>query len=533
MKLTTNIVLIGEKGSTSPYMVKLFRNEELSKGYHYKREDDEPYPGKHASLVQSGIERWTRKTNEWYLDSGGTFIPSFPTSTVRLYFPQYSVDTYSPRCTYALTFSTYVHGVEIELGSYIFKRGDSLACRPTKFNGMDDYYEYMDFEIADPFYLIYSQEETATDIRQMLGEPEDVNDNGSLLYISLNVVENCEDHYIMKDGWTGGQNGLLISDPVDLKLELTYNNDRKSIHLQLKYNPEFADFNEYISKTYNCECASINWEYVIMDDNDIYYHESKLFEIDGDFTDDYSFDFLSNYDSDVDEDGDGDFDNGYSPSFLKDHDAEEYDKINIKVKSNNPIFNSWDNWKPGLFIQASASIESFFADVDMPNEQSYPFMTVFSNKIPLTQEMFAMIVCPSGYESFPTTIDLSDISMNNIDITAINKIEQKVTVVTPTNTAKNNMTQPVFYQTRDLNRTIIHSAVTENISINLDAYKSRVKSFMLMLEGITFPEIGRTNNGVVFKVVGKMLPKAVSNGILYILDQDRNLVTTGKFVYIS
>ena len=73
--------------------------------------------------------------------------------------------------------------------------------------------------------------------------------------------------------------------------------------------------------------------------------------------------------------------------------------------------------------------------------------------------------------------------------------------------------------------------MNENICINLDQYKHLVKSFILQIEGVKFIEIGRTKSGVVFKVIGNKLPKQIQTGQYYILNQDSDLVTSGKYTY--
>ena len=97
--------------------------------------------------------------------------------------------------------------------------------------------------------------------------------------------------------------------------------------------------------------------------------------------------------------------------------------------------------------------------------------------------------------------------------------------------SKSNIVQPVFFRARDLANIIVHPEVTENICINLDAYKAKVTTFHIKIEGTTFTEIGRTESGVIFKVQGNLLPGKLAGGVYYILDQDANLVTTGKYIY--
>lgn len=482
MKLTTNIILEGNTGPTSSYMFQLLRNTKQMSTYIFTRQDDESWPGEHAAIFKFGENKyWTRKGNEWYQEYIHGSRHDIQTSVIRMFFPQYSVDTYNVGCTYALTLSTYIHGVEIELGSYIFKRNEALACTPTRFDGMDEYFEYIDFQIADPFSILY--DDIIRGIKRSLGDPDHLNDNGSILSISLNIVEEGEGCYILKNGWTGGQNEILISDPTDMSLNIGYDVDDRSISLKLSFNKEFRnDLLRYIKETYNCEESNIKWEYVLMDNDNIYYQEN----------------------------------------------IEEFnDRVNLSIQHVD-VFSSWENWKEGLYLQAVAT---FFNESEITDD-SMPFMEVFSNKLPVSQDLFALMIQDENYIDFPTTIDLNSLNMNDINLTAINKIVQDITVVTPTDTAKNHMIQPVFYQTREIGKVNIHPQVTENISINLDAYKSRVKTFMIQVEGVSFPEVGRTNKGVVFKISGNMLPKSINEGTLYLLDQDGVLVTTGKYIYV-
>lgn len=113
----------------------------------------------------------------------------------------------------------------------------------------------------------------------------------------------------------------------------------------------------------------------------------------------------------------------------------------------------------------------------------------------------------------------------------INRTIQQVVEMTSTTDSKANIVQPLFFRVRDLGSVVFHPEVTENICINLDSYKSQVKMFYIKIEGVSFPEIGRTESGVVFKVQGSLLPGVTGAGTYYILNQDADLVTTGKYIY--
>ena len=121
--------------------------------------------------------------------------------------------------------------------------------------------------------------------------------------------------------------------------------------------------------------------------------------------------------------------------------------------------------------------------------------------------------------------------MNNYTINAVNKVQQNIIQMERPDDYKANIIKPIFFRARELGGLVIHPAVTEQISINLDQYKSKVSRFMLKVEDTTFVEFGRTASGVVFKIVGVNLPNKKTSGLYYILDQDGELVTTGQYIY--
>ena len=97
--------------------------------------------------------------------------------------------------------------------------------------------------------------------------------------------------------------------------------------------------------------------------------------------------------------------------------------------------------------------------------------------------------------------------------------------------AKSNIIQPVFFRASESQNIIMHPNVIETISINLDAYKSKVKSFKLKIEDATFVELGRVSAGVLFRIIGTKLSKSSNSGNYYILDENGELVTVGKYKY--
>ena len=499
MKLTTNIVLEGNPGRTQSYILQLTPTTGGMGSFVFKRYSEGT---SESAVLLSQLDHYqlVKYGNDWYMENVEGNIYQIPRASVRLYFPQYSVDTYDKKATYILSLSTYVNGVEVKLGDFEIKRRNALACSPVRFAGMDEYCEYMDFDIADPYSIYYSQ--SALDIRNSLGCPNNFNNNCSLLHACLYVVEKTDTGYIPRSDWGSGQNSVFISDSKDINLHMDYLPDTNALHMILKYNgSDEMSLAEYMRTMYNCDSTTAVWEYVIMDEENIFYSVRSI-----EYITTESFDISFDYSFGT---GGGDYDDD--------------------VQVIGHVFDGWDSWKEGLYVRGSISFMQTPDSGDYEESDYVPFITVFSNKMTITQEMFSMMI---EDDTFPTKINLDALSMNNVNLTAFNKIVKNVTVVTPTDSTKNHLIQPVFYQTRDLGKVTIHPSVTENIAINLDSYKPQVNRFKLQVEGIMFNEIGRTSKGIIFKVYGNMLPKEVDEGVMYILNQDNDLVTTGKYNYI-
>ncbi len=505
MNSITNIVLVGDQGSTQSYIIQL--NETESKT-NFTYNTNSKYSNCGYVLPSTSDERWIQYGNDWEKTqvTGTPTTDPLQKSILRLYFPQYSADTFSPNTTYMLSAFTYIHGKKIELGSFETKRSDALACKPIRFGGMDEYYECIDFEIIDPFQLHYGDDET--EIRSYFGEPLEVNDTGSILYVVLYVVENHDGVYIQKDGWTCGQNSIYLTQQKDFSVHMEYDFKKRELHLTPEFNTSYGnDLYTYINETYNCPENALIWEYVIMDKNDIYYQYSvNSYLITASYNQSYNDDFAI---------------------------KSNYSMVTLPINecfnnSEDGVFKTMNDWMDGLYIIGSLSLVK---QDEYDTGEYIPYVTVFSNKLLLTQSLFSAMLDHGQIET--NKINIDDLDMNCNQISTINKIKETTNnIVVENSDAKNHIIQPVFYQTRELNNTIIHPAVTENISLNLETYKAQVKQFLVQIEGVSFKEIGRTSQGIVFKVYGNMLPKSVDDGILYVLDQDSNLVTTGKFTYV-
>ena len=68
--------------------------------------------------------------------------------------------------------------------------------------------------------------------------------------------------------------------------------------------------------------------------------------------------------------------------------------------------------------------------------------------------------------------------------------------------------------------------------INLDKYKSKVNKFILQINNCRFEQIGANSYGILFKIPANTLPIAAATGIYYVLNENMELITTGKYTCI-
>lgn len=111
----------------------------------------------------------------------------------------------------------------------------------------------------------------------------------------------------------------------------------------------------------------------------------------------------------------------------------------------------------------------------------------------------------------------------------VNRITPPPAPTTAFNDSHRGVIQPIYFRVRDINMVIVHPAVTEKIAINLDAYKSKVSNFHLKIGSLVLPEIARTASGIVFRIPGDQL-QGPQEGMCYILDENLELVTSGRYI---
>lgn len=442
--------------------------------------------------------KYYRDKNNWYskdylqinniiLDD---YIPSkIKITNIKVYIPEHSVSTYVKSIKYAININTWINGYKIDLGTFIFKPTDTYAnlSGPIK-QGNNIYHECINFDIIDPFYLIYSDEWDEFR-KNICKEKEITNDTGSSLFISMYVIDEYEENdYIIHNDYIGSYTNFTIANDSDyLSLKLDICQELLGFDFNIKFNEIYNDFIEYLSETYNLEILdrNINLELVIKDKENIIVDSSMLI-----------------------------------PFSLN---ASENGKVTQQLlwsnlQDNNLIksfFNDWNNFSDGW---------SFVSSLTIYNDDNLELLNLISNEIPITQEVFSIFTA-GGSEKI---IDKNDMKIETYNV--VNKIENNIVQIErPSNESKANIIQPVFFRAKETEILTLHPAVTENISINLDDYKSKVNRFILKIEDCYFNQIGANSYGIIFKITANTLSKKILSGTYYILNENKELITTGKY----
>ena len=443
-----------------------------------------------------GDVQYYKNHNDWYQTSQlsnmvNTYIPtSCKTSKIKVYFPQHSPDTYVKNIRYMISANTWISGHRIDLGSYIFRRIDTLANESGVVkNGNDEYFEYVEFDILDPHHIIYSDDWMS--FRSMVcNEPRQMNNTGSLINVSIYIVDEYDNSYIMKDGWIGSTNSFNVSnyskDYMDLSLSLDMT--VPGFRFDLKINPVYNYLLNYLYETYgldNLSKSDCKFELII---------KNKDTAVLGPII-------------------------GYNA-------VETYGLMTQKVNWNaiktatgerkgmSMFFETWDDFVEGWYIVGSFSVY---------DNSGYELFNIVSNELPLSQDIFKYFVGNQPEK----IIDIND--MEFVNYTVVNKIHNEIIQLERPDNSKSNIIQPIFFKVKDTEFLTLHPAVTENICINLDDYKSKVEHFTLQVGDCKFKQIGANQYGILFKVLGNVIPVELTGGTYYILNEKDELVTLGKY----
>lgn len=511
-KLFTMRNQINIKGNNQvfPYIIEYSKNAVTLNGDNVTNGEDILYYKENdkISFFENTIEYY-RDKNNWYHISNlpisnmsiDNYIPNIvKTSNIKVYIPTHSISTYVNNIKYSLTLNTWINGVKLELGTFIFNPIDTIAIPSGTIKcGNNEYYEYISFNIIDPFYLIYSDEWKEFREKECK-ETVNTNSNSSVLYVSLNVLEDSENGYILKNDYIGGCTNFNISEDNDfLKLMLNTSIDPLGFVFNIKMNEVYDSFQNYLLETYGLSPT----------------YDDIVFDL-----------IIKNKDNII-----------YDPLTARTFNAiEEFGNVEQRLLITNlaetnlirQFLSDWNNFEEGWSIVGSLTIynNQYYKtgyNVLTVNETKDELLSFISNEIPITQELFSMFA-NGGSEKI---IDIKDMNINTYNV--VNKIENNIYQIERPNESKSNIIQPVFFRVKDTEMLTLHPDVTENISINLDDYKSKVQKFILKIGDCTFEQIGANSYGILFKITANSLAKTVVSGTYYILNENYELVTSGKF----
>lgn len=460
-----------------------------------------------------------RHNNEWYeneLKLDSTYIPQkVKRGKLTVYIPNFSVSTYKQGVVYVITANTWINGYKIDLGSHIFKPTETYSFNNILKYGNNEYRECIEFDIIDAFDLVYGDE--WIDFRNKIcKEPLEHNNTGSLLNVSLYPIELYDNRYMIDSTYNGGLTSINISSYYDyLHLNFKQELDPLQFKLEIDMNSSYNWLLTYLLETYKIDVGhgSIFFEIIIKNKDTaiigptIPYHATETqgkciqYIPYNTLMNDFNIKtFFSTWDA---------FEEGWS--FVASLNIIDNGYI---LKNSDPIYVKMSDSKTET--EGFDFIKVFKEDDDIE------LLNVVSNEIPITQEIFSRYI--NGSQKI---IDLKDMNINKYNV--INKIENKIVQIERPNDSKSNIIQPVFFRVKDSEILTLHPVVTENICINLDNYKSKVKRFILQIDNCRFEQIGYNSYGALFKILGNTLSKELISGTYYILNEQYELVTSGKY----
>lgn len=536
-----NIINIQGHSQNFKYMVEYVNT--LSE-YDIEHKSDIRYFVRNNSVyLHHTNDTYFRDYNYWYKNHSenciNDYIPqsSHNVVSVRVYFPCHSIDNYRDNVKYMLTLNTYVGNYKVELGSHLIRRIDCQAIESGVFNyGLEIYHDCIEIDCINPYDILYGQEWMEFRKNVCGVDDDEVNNVGSIITATLYVVSECEDDsYIIDESYICGHASYNVSKEtygyLSLKLEpkldelgwkLTTIIPRAFYEFKHggEYIGEYDRMLTYLNMTYSKQFTinDIRYELIIKNNNTILqgptsikFSPNKIVNHTDDITQNIGWDVVLN-----------------EPDYIPDENSNEDELVINPNCGMKHFFESWstiddnDNWphfEEGWFIQAAMTATSG------DNE-----MYILSNEIPITQELFKYYVGLSKDDLENRQKIIEDMEIKNY--TLVNKIENKIVQLERPDKSKSNIIQPVFFRMNDSEFLTLHPAVTENICINLDDYKSKVTTFNLKIGNSNFSPIGSNQYGIIFKIVGSSLPVEPVEGIYYILNEDFELVTNGKYKYV-
>ena len=486
----TNLNIVSQ-GKSFKYIVEYYDDPALqSTPLQYYRTDEGIF------FLNSSKQNVIHKKNYWVNEHDedtknhletveNKFVPPiYNRSSFNIYFPRYAVETYSNNVKYVLTINTWINEKYVYLGSVLLDRSNAIACESgvRKFMN-EEYYEYLHIDTIDPVHLVYGDE--WKDFRvNICGEKQQgdfqPNNTASNLNFTLTAVHMYDNAWVKLDNYDSSQSAILLNNSINNymqhNLQFVVEEGIPVFKCKIQYNTMYESLREYILETYQldvdeCECKFL---FVVKDKNNAYKYIEHIYTGACDST------------------------------------RFEFDEIK---------FSSWNEYIQGMCATA----------VFVVSKDDNDILVLSSNQLMIHQDIFKYLVCESPIKKL--NFDSLD-NMNTQKFDVVNVIEHKVVTVERPEDYKANLIRPVFVKVQEAGTIRLHPLVTENIVLNLDAYKNKVETFILKINNANFYEIGRINTGIVFRIVGSNLAEQEQQGTYYILNENGELVTTGNYILV-
>lgn len=394
---------------------------------------------------------------------------------VRVWFPQFSVDTYHNKTLYVINVKLHINERTLILKRVLVNRNDALASYMSLEN--EEFFEYVTFDIVDVNHLLY--DDAFEQFRKTyINERDDLNNESALLMIEIVPVQREDDKYILMDYESNHAQFMFshASNEMHLKLKTNVNEtcDVPRFDCNLVFNELYEQtldgLKQYIHETYFIDDFTLLWELYIQNDTDTYRYVKS---------------------------------------------ASQSTHVSFDINDIN--FTSWDEYVDKMRVIAKLYI--------LYDESLIEFE---SNHIIFNQDVFKYFINTSNVFNIP----ISQIDMINYNVNIVNKIKKNVVQIDRPADYKANIIRPVFFRTTEAENINVHKEISENVCIALNRYKSQVNMFYIKIENATFAECGRVNEGVIFKIDCGKLTKQYTTGPYYILNENYELVTEGKYTYV-
>jgi hypothetical protein len=345
--------------------------------------------------------KYYRKYNDWHnrdtINStfNHTYIPKLAhISNIKVFIPDFAAHIHTKGIKYVITLNTWVNGMRIDLGSFIFRPTDAKAIEtgPIK-QGNYEYFEYVSFDIIDPYYLMFSDE--WADFRaNVCLEPKNINSTPSSLYVSFYVVNEYENRYIQNSDFVGSCNNFIVADFDDsLRVDLkTIQEPKLGLRFDIHMNPEYDWLLSYIKETYNLNVSA----------NDIIFNviiKRKDAAVVGPTV---TFNVSPNNSS-------------------KGHCFQDIYWGDNGLESFKLFFSSWNDFEEGWYFVGSMTIANNFVEDGEVYEENNAY-TLFTNDLIITQELYS-IFANGGSEK----VDMSNLIVPQISV--INKLTHEITTI--------------------------------------------------------------------------------------------------------